>query len=141
MTKGTVAIAAFVALAAAPLAHAQEIAGEWRGGYICNQGLTALRVSIVRDGEGDGVTATFRFGPDASNPAVPRGSYSMRGLYRQANKRLVLHAVSWISRPDGYVTVDLSGLMDGSGLRISGEVLGPGCGQFELVREGDEPIA
>ena len=114
-----------------------EIAGEWSGGYVCAQGLTALRVSIVRDASGDGVKATFSFGPDASNPGVPKGAYSMSGKFGAADKRLRLHAGAWISQPDGYLTVDLDGFMGGSGLYISGNVLGPGCSGFELRREGD----
>lgn len=128
----------------APVARAQanwEIAGEWRGGYICNQGLTALRVSIEHDAKGDGVTATFRFGPDASNPGVPEGAYRMRGSFGETDKRLRLHAVSWIRQPAGYVMVDLDGLMRGSGLYISGDVIGPGCSDFDLLRDEGVPVA
>lgn len=124
-----------------PVARAQEnweIAGEWSGVYVCNQGLSALRVSIARDPTGDGVTATFRFGPDARNPGVPRGAYSMSGKkFGAEDKRLRLHAGPWISQPVGYITVDLDGYMRGSGLHISGKVLGPGCSGFDLIREGD----
>lgn len=146
MPSGThlTAIACIALVAAAPRAHAQDasdIAGEWSGGYICNQGPTALRLSITRDVKGEGVTAVFRFGPDASNPGVARGAYSMRGQFKAAEKRLILHAQSWINHPAGYVMVDLEGLMRGSGFYISGDILGPGCTQFELVRQGDEPIA
>lgn len=128
---------------AAPVAQAQkgwEIAGEWRGGYVCGQGLTALRLSIVRDVTGDGVTATFRFGPDASNPGVPKGAYSMSGRFNAADKRLRLHAGSWIIQPAGYITVDLDGHMGASGLYISGDVVGPGCSGFELTRVGDDLV-
>ena len=127
----------------APVARAQEnweIAGEWSGGYVCNQGLTALRVSIARDVTGEGVAAIFHFGPDASNPGVPKGAYSMSGKFGATDKRLRLHAGSWINRPAGYVTVDLDGYMRGSGLYISGHVLGPGCSGFDLLREGDVPV-
>ncbi len=126
-------------LAAAPMAHAQanwDIAGGWSGAYVCNQGLTALHVTIKRDAKGDGVTANFRFGPDKRNPGVPEGAFNMRGSFDPHNKQLYLRATSWIKQPAGYVTVDLDGLMRGSGLYISGDVLGVGCTSFDLMRDG-----
>lgn len=126
-------------LAAAPMAHAQanwDIAGGWSGAYVCNQGLTALHVAIKRDAKGDGVTASFRFGPDKRNPGVPEGAFNMRGSFDPQNKQLYLQATSWIRQPAGYVTVDLDGLMRGSGLYISGDVLGVGCTSFDLMRDG-----
>lgn len=131
-------LALLVLAMGAPLAQAQtnwEIAGAWRGGYVCNQGLTALRVVITPDVRGEGVTATFHFGPDASNPGVPQGAFRMHGSFTKNDRRLQLTSVSWISQPDGYVMVDLDGLMRGSGLYISGDVIGAGCTRFELVRD------
>lgn len=125
-------------LSAAPMAHAQanwDIAGGWSGAYVCNQGLTALHVAIKHDAKGNGITATFRFGPDKRNPGVPEGAFNMRGVFDPQNKQLYLQATSWIKQPAGYVTVDLDGLMRGSGLYISGDVLGVGCTSFDLVRD------
>jgi len=124
----------------APVARAQEnwdISGSWSGGYICNQGRTAVQLSIVRDARGNGVTATFSFGPVAANPGVPKGAYRMRGSFDPVDKALRLTPESWISQPPGYVMVGLDGLMRGSGLYIQGDVDGPGCSHFEVIRDSD----
>jgi hypothetical protein len=132
-------LAAFALTAFAPLAHAQQsrdITGSWTGGYVCAQGVTALRLTITRKA-GDAVAATFSFGPRAENPGVPKGSYEMRGSYDAKAGHLKLDGVRWIDAPSGYVMVGLEGWLRGSGIYISGDVAGPGCAHFDITRDND----
>lgn len=113
-----------------------EVAGSWRGKYVCAQGVTALNLSIL-DMPGGKLEATFSFGPLPSNPTVPRGAYRMDGTYNAETGAIDLVARGWDRQPDGYVMVDLGGHLSPLGLYIAGEIDGPGCGPFELVRADD----
>lgn len=129
--------------ALAPFAHAQgnwRIEGEWTGAYVCNQGLTALHISIRKNEHGDQLTAVFSFGPHKNNPGVPNGAYVMRGSFDEGQKRLQLRNEKWINQPPGYIMVDLDGLMRGSGLYISGDVVGDGCTHFDLHRDDGDLV-
>ncbi len=112
------------------------VAGSWRGKYVCPQGVTALNLSIV-DKPGGQLEATFSFGPLPSNPTVPRGAYRMAGDYNARTGEVSLEALSWTKQPPDYVMVGVEGRLSELGLYISGEIDGPGCGAFELVRAED----
>jgi hypothetical protein len=128
-------LAACAVIAVAPLVHAQEIAGEWRGQYVCGQGVTALHLTIEKRGGGDAISATFSFGPLPQNPDVPRGAYAMQGTYDPRTHRLRLDAEQWIKAPPGYVMVGLDGYMSTSGQKISGRVPDlVNCSDFEVWR-------
>lgn len=128
------ALIAFAATALAPFAHAQEIAGEWTGRYICNQGVTALHLTI-RKSAANAITATFNFGPLPENPGVPEGSYQMRGTYDPASRHMKLKGEKWIDAPFGYEMVGLDGRMAATGAAIKGYVPGVfGCTDFEVRR-------
>jgi len=113
-----------------------EVAGSWRGKYVCAQGVTALNMSIT-DKPGGKLEASFSFGPLPSNPTVPRGAYMMDGVYDADTGRIVLHPRAWTKEPPGYVMVGMAGHLSPLGLFMAGEIDGPGCDGFELVRSED----
>lgn len=122
-------------LMSAPLAHAQDITGEWTGRYICNQGITALHLVIQKTAKPGAITATFNFGPPPENPEVPKGSYAMSGAYDRKARHVVLKGDRWLDRPFGYEMVGLDGHVVVEGDRITGRVPGMfGCSNFELRR-------
>jgi hypothetical protein len=55
----------------------------WEGTYLCAQGRTALRLTLDRtcdrDGRACSLEGVFDFGPLATNPNVPHGSYRVAG--------------------------------------------------------------
>lgn len=128
-------IAVASAIAAAPIAHAQDVTGEWTGRYICGQGVTALHLSIGKPSTGNRLVATFSFGPLPENPGVPKGAYTMRGTYDAGARRLRLQGQAWISAPSGYVMVPLEGSLSASGDAIAGHIPGAfPCTVFEVRR-------
>lgn len=134
----------FAMLAAAvlaPLAHAEpnpvrsaaEIVGDWRGRYICNQGVTALHLRVAQNAAGK-ITASFNFGPAPENPTVPKGAYAMTGVYDAQSRKVHFAADTWINHPGGYEMVDLDGRVTTDGSRMTGKVPFAGCTVFDLQR-------
>lgn len=114
-----------------------ERGDRYRGHYWCAQGRTELTLVIEDIGDDDEIEAIFEFdfpGSPAYSPAV--GSYRMRGTWDARSKTLRLKAHSWIDQPAGYMMVDLSGTVMGSGA-ISGRVTGTGasCTTFTVSPE------
>ncbi|RYG34267.1 MAG: hypothetical protein EON93_08340 [Burkholderiales bacterium] len=122
-------------LTLAPMAHAQDVTGDWSGRYICNQGVTAVHLIIQSAGKPGAITATFSFGPPPENPEVPKGTYVMRGKYESGERRLWLQGQRWIKQPFGYVMVGLDGRMSPDGDKIVGRIPDmDGCTNFEVRR-------
>ncbi|MEO3876298.1 protein kinase [Nonomuraea sp. B12E4] len=120
------------AKATAPTPTNASVAGRWTGTYVCNQGKTALDLTITESSPGR-LKATFAFEADPSNPGVPSGSFAMSG--EVTGRALDLKGVRWIDRPGDYIMVDL--LADLTGDRpatIRGSVLGGGCSTFTIKR-------
>lgn len=118
-----------------PIAHAQDVTGDWTGKYICGQGITALHLTIQKVSAGKMIAATFSFGPLPENPDVPTGSYTMRGTYDAASRRVRLTGEKWVDAPDGYIMVPLDGYLSTSGQKISGRVPDAfPCTDFEVWR-------
>ena len=144
---------AAIALLAPSLAHAQNLQGEWLGGYVCGQGSTALRLTIEDAGVGESgdIAAQFEFGPYAENPTLPHGTFSMTGSRGpaapgQVGPIVVLRGSEWIEHPAGYVMVDLVGWYDvtDDGEVIHGEVYAQtpinNCSLF-VVRRHQVPLS
>lgn len=130
-----VTLVTFLIASLAPLAHAQDVTGDWAGKYICAQGVTALTLTISKANTPGDVTAVFRFGPLPENLDVPKGEYQMRGRYDPVARRITLSGDHWISQPNGYVMVGLDGVMSSTGQKIAGHV--PDlftCTDFEVWR-------
>lgn len=105
------------------------VAGTWTGTFVCNQGLTGMRLTIKGAG-GDRLTATLEFYAVASNPGVPDGSYVLTGDYSGAS--MVLAPDYWISQPSGYVMVGFTALTRDNAM--NGTVQGPNCSTFSATR-------
>jgi len=124
-----------------PVAHAKAVPGPlpartiWRGRYECTQGWTAMQLSldIAEDGRAIGI---FDFGALADNPAVPSGSYRLVGRVTESPDRtdLTLSPERWLSQPDGYEMVALTGHTDKKRSQIRGRIEHVGCGAIELDR-------
>lgn len=126
-------LAALLVLLAAPAAAQDALRGTWRGAYHCNQGNTALALTI--DARKDGtLTALFHFEAASDNPGVPTGCFAMEGSHDPATGRTELRPLNWVLRPGFYVMVGLDGVLSAEGDRIEGRVLGPGCTAFRLER-------
>lgn len=114
--------------------NAPSFLGSWSGSYTCSQGETALNLEVESDGTDGALVATFAFGPTASNPAVPVGSFRMFGA--SSGIGFTLAGSDWIDQPSGFEVVDLAGNIVGAdGSRLEGDVLGlSGCTTFSLIR-------
>ena len=120
-----------LSLALAPAARAERTAaGVWVGQYVCGQGTTALTLSIAAARP----RALFHFYPAPSNNTVPEGCFEMESSYDVDTGRIALTAGAWMSRPDGYATVDLEGQVSADGGTMTGKVIGPYCETFALRR-------
>ncbi len=118
-------------LALSPAARAERTAaGVWVGQYIRGQGTTALTLSITAARP----RALFHFYPAPSNNTVPEGCFEMESTFDADTGQIALKAGAWISRPEGYVTVDLEGRISADGGAMTGTVTGPYCTTFELRR-------
>lgn len=112
--------------------------GTWDGTYTCGQGLTNLKI-VIEAKNANEIDALFIFSPHSSNPSVPSGSFRMKGTYKTFSSPdipsvLNLQGTTWINRPNGYVTVDLSGNVLPKDKKIAGNVTTSGCSTFEVIK-------
>ena len=121
----------FAALLAPTIGIAAEVGGTWKGEYTCNQGRTGLTLTVTPSKAGT-AQAVFRFYQIEGNPGVPDGCFAMSGTI--SGDQLHLKAGSWLYRPRGYVTVDLTGMANPAGTSLTGSVFGPNCTTFFLER-------
>ena len=122
---------ATVQVQVAPAAPGLMNAGEnWIGRYQCAQGMTDLdlRIDAVN---GNQIDATFIF---AHGPSGAAGSYKMSGMIDPGGN-LVLVPGPWIARPPNYMSVGMTGVVNGSAYR--GRMDNPTCGIF-IVRRSNE---
>jgi hypothetical protein len=118
------------------------LAGPWHGSYVCNQGLTRLKISIQPATAGGKVGASFYFEPDPDNPSVSRGSFSLTGTFDAASGRVLLRQDRWIEQPadPSYRMVDLEGKLtigEHQAL-IRGMITTYGCQDFVVWQFFDE---
>ncbi len=112
--------------------------GVWQGTYLCNQGETLLRLTVLpTPGVAGELLAYFYFTPRPDADDRSAGCFTMHGRIDSAGAYSLTQA-GWIRRPFGYVMVDLEGRIDADG-RYTGIVSGPGCGSFDLRRVLDRP--
>ena len=113
------------------------LAGPWYGSYVCNQGLTRLKLSIQPLTRDSGkVGAEFHFTPDPDNPSVSKGSFSLTGTFDGVGGRLVLRQERWIEQPadPSYRMVDLEGKLSVGEHQaiIRGMITTYGCQDFAV---------
>jgi len=114
------------------------IDGTWEGTYYCGGGIIGLTLVIsplnTPDSESN-VQAVFSFYAHPDNPKVLSGSFRMKGIYDASSGQLILEGTEWLSRPDQYAVVDLSGVFVPSENTITGQITTPGCGVFTIARK------
>jgi hypothetical protein len=135
-TIKTIALSCVLGLS--PVAAGERPTGVWQGHYMCPQGETLLRLTILAGNKPDSPRrALFYFTPRPDADDRSSGCFSMQ-------ESLLLPEIiyfrqdSWIRQPPDYVMVDLSGRMDAEG-GYSGRVVWPGCDGFSLRKVLDEP--
>jgi hypothetical protein len=107
----------------------------WRGTYRCNQGLSAVKLTIDAKPSGEAV-ARFDFGPVESNPNVPEGAFELAGTLRATSDAAwagEFEAARWIVQPDGYFMVGL-GIATAGPRRLRGAIVHPTCADFKATR-------
>ena len=133
-------LAALLVLLAAPAAAQEGLRGTWRGAYHCNQGNTALALTIEPRKDGT-FAALFHFEAASDNPGVPTGCFEMEGRFEAATGRTVLRPLRWVLRPANYLMVGLEGSVSVEGGRMEGAVHGPGCTAFRVELVPGPPAA
>ncbi len=108
-----------------------SLTGTWTGSYFCPQGSTGLRLALKATASG-GLSATFSFYPTGSNVSVPSGSFALTGSYTA--KGFQLTPDHWISKPQNYSMVGLTGAANRSDTALSGSIVSPGCTTFSVSR-------
>jgi serine/threonine protein kinase len=108
-----------------------RLTGTWTGTYACPQGQTGLRLALRATARG-GLTATFSFYPTAGNVSVPSGSFALTGSYTA--KGFQLTPDHWISKPQNYSMVGLTGAANKSDTALNGSIESPGCTTFSVSR-------
>lgn len=129
-----------VPLQAAPSASVL-LPGPWHGSYVCNQGITRLRLTI-QPAAGGRVSAEFAFAPDPDNPSVPQGSFALSGTFDAGTGRLVLRQGRWLEQPadPSYRMIDLEGRLSVGERQalIRGQITSYGCQDFTVWQFFDE---
>lgn len=120
-------------LLAVPAVAQEGVGGTWQGTYTCNQGNTALTLTISPVDK-ERVSALFAFEAAPDNPGVPSGCFEMTGRFDARSGSLHLEPSHWVRRPGGYIMVGLDGQVRGNGSQLAGTVDGPGCTTFRLAR-------
>ena len=114
------------------------LSAPWHGSYVCNQGLTRLRLMLraMPGGDGNRMEAEFSFSPDPDNPSVPNGLFRLTGSLQPATGVIVLKQDRWLEQPTdpSYHMVDMEGqLVIGEGqAMIRGRVTTYGCQDFAV---------
>ncbi len=102
---------------------------------MCEQGPTALTLTLVHDAAAGFLEAEFAFEGLPENQAVSPGRFSMVGAFELDSGRVTLDPLAWLDQPADYDLVGLRGEYDPATDRISGLVVHPACAGFAIVRE------
>lgn len=111
-----------------------RIAGDsvWEGRYLCPQGVTGLTLELSGNGTAE-VSAIFRFYAVPENPGVPTGSFTLRGVIR-GDGTIDLVPERWLERPDRYLMVGMTGVLDRASGVMRGRIAAVECDGFDLHR-------
>lgn len=107
---------------------------EYVGWYICAQGKTELTLSLELPKNSslakNFVSGTFSF----KSPDGTTGAYRVNGFYDASDSLIGLTGTEWISRPNNYIMVGLSGRISSDNSIISGKVEHETCSNFRLEK-------
>jgi predicted aspartyl protease len=108
---------------------------EYKGNYVCAQGVTNLTIQFLRPESGSQAAAIFEFGPSPDNPSIPSGAFLLQGTIDLNGGRLDLQPLTWLSQPPRYGMVGLSGTSGDGGNTFEGMILnGNRCSVFSISR-------
>jgi hypothetical protein len=110
-----------------------DIAGIWQGRYVCLQGETLLRLTILPEGAGPERAFFYFYPPPGTNPGET-GCFTLTPGFEKGSGKLALRMGHWIDQPDGYIMVSLEGEIGPGGKTFSGRILSQGCADFTLTR-------
>jgi hypothetical protein len=130
---GILAFFAIIVASVAANAQQNEGTGVWQGRYVCAQGETYFRLTILPEGD-DADRAFFYFYPPPGTNPGETGCFSLSMSEAAGQNRLTLREKRWIDWPFGYVMVSLDGAISEDGRTYSGTVNGPGCREFTVER-------
>ena len=93
------------------------------------QGQNQAEISISAK-PGGSLTALMAFQSANARP----GTYLMRGMFDQSTGQINLYFTRWLNHPQNYVPANLTAVVDLHQGVIRGQVIAPGCGNFEVWR-------
>jgi len=118
-----------------------DLSGEWKGQYLCAQGLTNLTISLSpAEGSVSMFEGELYFYPHQSNPYVARGKHTIKATLLDAQGGFEISPIKWIVHPRGYTFSQLYGTIIQNGKAITGMVNNPGCKSFFAINENAENV-
>jgi len=110
---------------------------EYQGAYFCGSQVAHLTLKVFPQSGEARRRAMFSFGPEPTSPAVPRGAFMVEGTIDLRGGAMTLAPVEWVSQPQGYNWLGLSGRSEDGGKTFKGRVTDSGvCTSFTLQRVG-----
>jgi regulator of replication initiation timing len=106
-----------------------EPGSQWSGTYTANQIERSVKLFVSLE------TVELEFGPTSTNPDIPVGKFIMLPTYNEQTGSLILEAVKWTQKPNGYIMVDFDGSVSAD--YINGVVLNEKIvvGHFSVKRD------
>jgi len=118
-----------------------DLSGEWKGQYLCAQGLTNLTISLSPVEGSDSVfEGELYFYPHQSNPYVARGKHTVKATLLDTEGGFEILPIKWIVHPKGYTFSQLYGAIVQDGKVITGMVNNPGCKSFFAKNKNAENV-
>lgn len=112
------------------------IGGVFVGHYICAQGYTPLKLTIVlaRDGT---LTGVFAFQPPGgARGGVKETAFAMKGQFTAATGQFQLKPDRWVTvAPVGYRMAGIAGSYDARTGALQAKIEAPGCSTVDLKRD------
>lgn len=115
----------------------------WQGSYFCTQGVTDVTLTLRGD-PGSSATALFEFYANQTNPGLPSGSFTMRGVIGEdadehSGPTVTLIGDRWINQPEGWMMLNIIGRFQSDGEAFVGDVIPQdgnrnACSAIALVR-------
>ena len=120
----------------APAPSAVPVEAEYQGAYFCGRQVASLKLQFYRDAAARR-RVLLSFGPQATSPNIPRGSFHVEGSFDMTGGEVSLAPVQWVNQPPGYEWIGLTGRSDDGGKTYSGRVSNSrDCTIFTLKRVG-----
>ena len=121
----------------APVAATEPVEAEYQGAYFCGNRPANLNLKLFQAAADSRRRALFTFGPQATSPEIPRGSFEAEGILSVSGGDIVMKPSKWMAQPGGYPWFGLNGRSEDGGKTFSGRVTdSPACSLFTFKRVG-----